>query len=178
MADFSPSCSVNCYGLPPSSINMVKPGKRPLSSMTPTVVVNSSSGRVRLVIGAAGGIRITTSTVYVTELILLIIYFFKIRNKIFHKFKIPADNGNCAFFKKIKSNKKKKKAMIRNLWLGEDIKGAIDSPRFHHQLFPMTLNYEKGLPKVCVYIRLYPRMYRDPCSYTDTITNGQPQALK
>jgi gamma-glutamyltranspeptidase len=40
------------------------------------------------------------------------------------------------------------KAMIRNLWLGEDIKEAIDSPRFHHQLFPMTLNYEKSFPKV------------------------------
>lgn len=38
--------------------------------------------------------------------------------------------------------------MIRNLWLGEDIKEAIDSPRFHHQLIPMTLNYEKGFPKV------------------------------
>ncbi|XP_057373381.2 scoloptoxin SSD14-like [Daphnia carinata] len=105
MADFSLSCSENCYGLPPNFINMVKPGKRPLSSMTPTIVVNSSSGRVRLVIGAAGGIRITTSTVY---------------------------------------------AMIRNLWFGEDIKEAIDSPRFHHQLFPMTLNYEEGFPKEMV----------------------------
>ncbi|KAI9556606.1 hypothetical protein GHT06_016396 [Daphnia sinensis] len=105
MADFSMSCAANCYGLPPNFLNMVKPGKRPLSSMTPTVIVNSSSGRVRLVIGAAGGIRITTSTIY---------------------------------------------AMIRNLWLGEDIKEAIDSPRFHHQLFPMTLHYEKGLPKEMV----------------------------
>lgn len=40
--------------------------------------------------------------------------------------------------------------MIRNLWFGEDIKKAIDSPRFHHQIFPMTLNYEQGFPKVLI----------------------------
>jgi gamma-glutamyltranspeptidase/glutathione hydrolase/leukotriene-C4 hydrolase len=65
MADFSPSSTFNFYGLPPSPTNMIQPGKRPLSSMTPAIVVDSSSGRIRLVIGAAGGVRITTSTVYV-----------------------------------------------------------------------------------------------------------------
>lgn len=64
MADFSPPSSHSLYGLPPSSANFIRPGKRPLSSMTPVIVVDS--GRVRLVIGAAGGIRITTSTAYVT----------------------------------------------------------------------------------------------------------------
>lgn len=38
--------------------------------------------------------------------------------------------------------------MIRNLWMGENIKEAIDSPRFHHQLLPMTLHYEEGFPAV------------------------------
>lgn len=38
--------------------------------------------------------------------------------------------------------------MIRNLWFGENIKEAIDSPRFHHQLLPMTLHYEEGFPTV------------------------------
>ena len=64
MADFS-SPSISFYGLPPSSTNTIQPGKRPLSSMTPVIVIDSSSGGVRLVVGAAGGIRITTSTVYV-----------------------------------------------------------------------------------------------------------------
>ena len=64
MADFSPPDAFSFYGLPPSRANLIRPGKRPLSSMTPAVVVDSS-GRVRLVVGAAGGIRITTSTAYV-----------------------------------------------------------------------------------------------------------------
>lgn len=158
MADFSPSCSVNCYGLPPSSINMVKPGKRPLSSMTPTVVVNSSSGRVRLVIGAAGGIRITTSTVYVTELILLIIYFFKIRNKIFHKFKIPADNGNCAFFKKIKSNKKKK-GYDSQLVVGRGHQRGHRQPEVPPSTLPHDAQLRKGFTQgMCIYTFISPHV--------------------
>ena len=38
-------------------------------------------------------------------------------------------------------------AMIRNLWFGETIKEAIDSPRFHHQLFPMEFSFERGFPE-------------------------------
>lgn len=128
--------------------------------MTPTIIIDSSSGRVRLVIGAAGGIRITTSTVYVYSL-----YSYGLRQisneNVLVYFKIPADNGNCA-----NSTNQKIKAMIRNLWLGENIKEAIDSPRFHHQLFPMTLNYEKGFPKVHVYLS------RIELYEIDTITNG------
>ncbi|RXG73058.1 Gamma-glutamyltranspeptidase 1 [Armadillidium vulgare] len=33
---------------------------------------------------------------------------------------------------------------IQNLWFGRDIKEAIDSKRLHHQLYPMTLQYESG----------------------------------
>ena len=36
--------------------------------------------------------------------------------------------------------------MIRNLWFGETIKEAIDSMRIHHQLFPMTFQYESDFP--------------------------------
>merc|ERR1712071_710059 len=74
--------------------------------MSPTVVTNSATGAVRMVIGAAGGTQIPTATSYV---------------------------------------------MIRNLWFGETIKEAIDSPRFHHQLYPMKFSYEDRFPEAIVH---------------------------
>lgn len=37
---------------------------------------------------------------------------------------------------------------LRNLWFNETIKEAIDAPRIHHQLYPMELTYECGVPRV------------------------------
>jgi len=39
---------------------------------------------------------------------------------------------------------------IRHLYLGEDVKQANDFPRFHHQLYPMTLNYNEGFPPTTI----------------------------
>ena len=38
--------------------------------------------------------------------------------------------------------------LFRVLYLGDDIKQAVDARRFHHQLFPMNLNYEDGITTV------------------------------
>lgn len=65
MDDFSSPNSTNVFGLHPFESNYIKAGKRPLSSMSPTIVVRNSNNRVRLVGGASGGPRIITSTAQV-----------------------------------------------------------------------------------------------------------------
>ncbi|PZC79479.1 glutathione hydrolase 1 proenzyme isoform X1 [Helicoverpa armigera] len=59
MDDFAIPNTESAYGLPPSPANMLTPGLQPLSSMVPSIVM-SRSGSVDLVLGAAGGTKITT----------------------------------------------------------------------------------------------------------------------
>jgi gamma-glutamyltranspeptidase/glutathione hydrolase len=61
-ADFSIPGSNNSFGYRPSPANFIRPGKRPLSSITPTIVTRPD-GNVHLVVGAAGGSRIITATI-------------------------------------------------------------------------------------------------------------------
>ncbi|CAO1382892.1 unnamed protein product [Diamesa serratosioi] len=51
-------------GLLAAPANFIKPGKAPMSSMSPTIVTKPD-GTVKLVLGGAGGIRIMTAIVYV-----------------------------------------------------------------------------------------------------------------
>jgi gamma-glutamyltranspeptidase/glutathione hydrolase len=65
MDDFSAQPGVpNAFGLIGNEQNAVAPGKRPLSSMTPTVAVDGD-GQVRVVVGAAGGPTIISATLQV-----------------------------------------------------------------------------------------------------------------
>ena len=61
MDDFSFPDITNGFDLPPSPHNFVRPGKRPQSSMSPTVITDTETGETRLVVGAGGGTQITTS---------------------------------------------------------------------------------------------------------------------
>tara|TARA_R110002050_G_scaffold55954_14_gene126082 strand:- start:10460 stop:12190 length:1731 start_codon:yes stop_codon:yes gene_type:complete len=61
MDDFSAKPGVpNAYGLIGGDANAVEPGKRPLSSMSPTIVLKD--GKPYLVTGSPGGSRIITTT--------------------------------------------------------------------------------------------------------------------
>lgn len=60
MDDFSVKAGVpNMYGVIGGTANAIQPGKRMLSSMTPTIV--TENGQVRLVVGTPGGSTIITS---------------------------------------------------------------------------------------------------------------------
>ena len=60
MDDFTSKPGVpNLFGLLQGEANAIGPGKRPLSAMTPTIVVNN--GKLLLVLGSPGGPRIITT---------------------------------------------------------------------------------------------------------------------
>jgi len=87
----------NIFGLLGSEANSIEPGKRPLSSMTPTLVF-SPNGQPFLAVGSPGGGRIITT--------------------VFH-------------------------TIIRLIDFNLELQDAIDLPRFHHQLFPDEIQFER-----------------------------------
>jgi gamma-glutamyltranspeptidase/glutathione hydrolase len=119
MDDFASKMGVpNGFGLIQGPANAIAPGKRPLSSMTPTIVSEPSSytyskvlghtissvvrpGKLRLVLGSPGGSTIITTVA--NDLISVL------------------DNGL-------------------------DVQAAADAPRFHHQYLPDVLQFEKNFP--------------------------------
>ena len=84
MDDFSNPGRPNYFGLHPSPSNYIKPGKKPLSSMSPTMVFKSHAtsddnlkessmfGDLKLVLGASGGPKIITAVLQVYANIILL----------------------------------------------------------------------------------------------------------
>jgi gamma-glutamyltranspeptidase / glutathione hydrolase len=71
MDDFSAKPGApNMFGMIGSDANAIEPGKRPLSSMTPTII--TKDGKLFMIAGAPGGSRITTG---VMEVILNVLDF-------------------------------------------------------------------------------------------------------
>lgn len=64
MDDFTVKIGVpNIYGLVQGEANVIAPGKRPLSSMSPTIVSNAE-GKPVMVVGTPGGSRIITAVLH------------------------------------------------------------------------------------------------------------------
>ncbi|PSR85557.1 gamma-glutamyltranspeptidase [Coniella lustricola] len=61
MDDFSIPGVRNSFGFAPSPANYIRPGKRPMSSITP-IIAEHPNGTVFFITGAAGGSRIISST--------------------------------------------------------------------------------------------------------------------
>lgn len=64
MDDFSYPTRNNPDTYKQTEINFIEPGKRPLSSTTPTIILDDE-GKVKMVVGASGGFRITTAVAQV-----------------------------------------------------------------------------------------------------------------
>lgn len=62
MNDFSIPGSSNAFGYIPSPANYVRPGKRPLSSISP-IIGETKDGQLYFAVGSAGGSRIITATI-------------------------------------------------------------------------------------------------------------------
>ena len=74
MDDFSSPNETNSFGLPPSPNNFIEPRKRPQSSTCPAVFLNqpmkNATSQAALVVGAAGGSRITSGVAYISTRVL------------------------------------------------------------------------------------------------------------
>ena len=66
MDDFSTPNQTNHYNLPPTEANFIKPGKRPMSSMCPSLFLTPTDDgyKVKLAIGASGGSKIISAVAY------------------------------------------------------------------------------------------------------------------
>ena len=66
MDDFSIPGKDSDDRLKVSPPNYIEPGKRPLSSMTPTILLSPEDRSVKMAVGASGGAKITTAVAQVS----------------------------------------------------------------------------------------------------------------
>ncbi|TMW45994.1 hypothetical protein DOY81_008925, partial [Sarcophaga bullata] len=124
MDDFSTPGVINSFGVPASPANYIKPGKRPMSSMCPAIILDQD-GNVKMLVGAAGGTKITTSVAsYISNIEYSPTYD---RDRFL---------GTVRYYK--------------YLVFKETMEESVNGGRLHHQLAPMRIDSEAQVPK---YIR-------------------------
>ncbi|XP_064619300.1 glutathione hydrolase 1 proenzyme-like isoform X2 [Lineus longissimus] len=69
MNDFSKPGISNVYNIPQSDLNYIKPGKRPVTSMSPAIFLDKN-GDIKLLVTGAGGNRVLSSLAYVASRVL------------------------------------------------------------------------------------------------------------
>lgn len=144
MDDFNAN-KTNQFGIPPAFANFIHPGKRPLSSMTPAIFVDPSG--VRLVVGASGGPKITTSValtalrhLWMGDSIKMAIDAPRLHHQLFP---INVENEVC-FPKSILSSLKERKHVVKQLKAG--VRGAVvmGISRSPHGVIQANSDFRKG----------------------------------
>jgi gamma-glutamyltranspeptidase/glutathione hydrolase/leukotriene-C4 hydrolase len=75
MDDFSSPGLSNFFSLKPSPANYIEPGKRPMSSMSPLIILDSKN-EVKLVLGASGGSKIVSAVSFVSDIIISLVHIY------------------------------------------------------------------------------------------------------
>ncbi|XP_075960611.1 LOW QUALITY PROTEIN: gamma-glutamyltransferase 1a [Anarhichas minor] len=133
MDDFSSPHMTNGFGIPPSPNNFIQPGKRPLSSMCPTIIFDKDN-KVKMVVGASGGTKITTATALVS---------------LIHS-QTSFQSGSQHTVRYLKLNViffSLKQVILNSLFFNYDLKKAVTEPRVHNQLNPNMTVVEQGFEK-------------------------------
>uniref|UniRef100_A0A087Y6N5 Glutathione hydrolase n=1 Tax=Poecilia formosa TaxID=48698 RepID=A0A087Y6N5_POEFO len=125
MDDFSSPYMTNGFGIPPSPNNFIQPGKRPLSSMCPTIIFDKDN-RVKMVVGASGGTKITTATALVSTTQPL-------------SSPVDSHSASCKTYWQ--------QVILNSLFFNYDLKKAVMEPRVHNQLNPNMTVVEQGFEK-------------------------------
>ena len=136
MDDFSTPGERNYFGLLPSQFNFIEPGKRPMSSMSPCVVVDEQTGDALMAVGASGGTKIIFVTAYVSARckIVLAVKFLK---SIF-------ENIILVFLRKFHWNYSLEKIYIMNKYIKkQSFTSFLAKVDMHGQLFPLIFSFGK-----------------------------------
>lgn len=110
MDDFSTPGAANAFGFAPSETNFIKPGKRPMSSMSPMIIYNKNENQVRLfhflynmsvVVGCCWGLTFLFEGSHGGRCVWRIIYYFCYRSSSHQDHAVQPNCKGSALFPRI-----------------------------------------------------------------------------